>query len=392
ELLDCEIAQEIQEKLVIESERRRRQEENDEDIARILQEKEEKRRKKHPPGPPAQEEPYYPDSAGLRKARYKEYPSEYDRPHRHGSHDGQEKGRCGPKSERSTFYVDVRERGHSADARPFPKEEEDNRGIHRHEDHHNRPTAKQKERPQRPPPPRESRQKEISSERTNGGYSDEHLSGRGRSKSHDLTINDSTDRKHQDSSNARAHRRGKEEDYDRERRSRRTSSPCHERQPRDSGHRSKGTRDSPHKPTGGMRNVEVYDAKIARRLQEEELKANKVDLRAAQVAQDEEIARLLMEKEQKAYIKSKGREKIMSDKKRADEREPDTYAHVRPRSKEGHEQHRSRSDKPYRPLPPPPDEDFDGDYGRDCTSRNQHNSPRSNSKSESSPKGSYYRR
>ncbi|XP_075427160.1 coiled-coil domain-containing protein 50 isoform X2 [Ascaphus truei] len=221
ELLDCEIAQEIQEKLVIESERRRRQEENDEDIARILQEKEEKRRKKHPPGPPAQEEPYYPDSAG---------------------------------------------------------------------------------------------------------------------------------------------------------------------------HRSKGTRDSPHKPTGGMRNVEVYDAKIARRLQEEELKANKVDLRAAQVAQDEEIARLLMEKEQKAYIKSKGREKIMSDKKRADEREPDTYAHVRPRSKEGHEQHRSRSDKPYRPLPPSPDEDFDGDYGRDCTSRNQHNSPRSNSKSESSPKGSYYRR
>ncbi|XP_054061920.1 coiled-coil domain-containing protein 50 isoform X1 [Rissa tridactyla] len=47
---DCEIAQEIQVKLVFEAEQRRRQEEKDEDIARLLQQKElqeEKRRKKH---------------------------------------------------------------------------------------------------------------------------------------------------------------------------------------------------------------------------------------------------------------------------------------------------------------------------------------------------------
>ena len=37
---DCEIAQEIQEKLTIEAERRRIQEKKDEDIARLLQEKE----------------------------------------------------------------------------------------------------------------------------------------------------------------------------------------------------------------------------------------------------------------------------------------------------------------------------------------------------------------
>nr|XP_025034239.1 coiled-coil domain-containing protein 50 [Pelodiscus sinensis] len=67
---DCEIAQEIQVKLVIEAEQRRRQEEKDEDIARILQQKElqeEKKRKKHhpdPPGLPLQEDSYYAENGG----------------------------------------------------------------------------------------------------------------------------------------------------------------------------------------------------------------------------------------------------------------------------------------------------------------------------------------
>lgn len=51
------------------------------------------------------------------------------------------------------------------------------------------------------------------------------------------------------------------------------------------------------------RNQEWYDAEIARKLQEEELLATQVDMRAAQVAQDEEIARLLMAEEKKAYKK-----------------------------------------------------------------------------------------
>ncbi|KAK9401551.1 coiled-coil domain-containing protein 50 [Crotalus adamanteus] len=65
---DCEIAQEIQVKLVIEAEQQRRQEEGDEDIARILQQKElqeEKRRKKPPPDPlrlGASEEGYPPEN------------------------------------------------------------------------------------------------------------------------------------------------------------------------------------------------------------------------------------------------------------------------------------------------------------------------------------------
>ncbi|KAM4692903.1 coiled-coil domain-containing protein 50 isoform 2-T2 [Discoglossus pictus] len=210
ENLDCEIAQEIQDKLVIEAERRRRQEEKDEDIARLLQEKEQKRRKKYYPPPHSHEDPYYPD---------------------------------------------------------------------------------------------------------------------------------------------------------------------HE------GHRS---RDAHHtKLPAGTRNQEVYDAEIARRLQEEELQTNMVDFRAAQVAQDEEIARMLMEKE--VSRKHRGREKI-SDKKRHEELELNTHEHVRPKSREDREQLRSKNDKPYRPLPPPPDED-DHDY----TNQNQRSSPRTNSKSHSSHKGSYYR-
>ncbi|XP_053315023.1 coiled-coil domain-containing protein 50 isoform X2 [Spea bombifrons] len=145
------------------------------------------------------------------------------------------------------------------------------------------------------------------------------------------------------------------------------------------GCRPKGTRD-----THRTKSREEYDAEIARKLQERELKVNVEDVRAAQLAQDEEIARWLMEKEERAYKKSKSREK--TDKRRPEEWEQHAHEHVRPRSREGQEQHRSKSDKPYRPLPPAPDEDHE-----DYTNRSQHNSPRPNSKSQSSHKGSYYR-
>ncbi|NP_001091396.1 coiled-coil domain containing 50 L homeolog [Xenopus laevis] len=193
EVLDSEIAQEIQDRLVIEAKLRRQQEEKDEDIARLLQEKEERRRKKH--YPPTQEEPYYKDREGFRP---------------------------------------------------------------------------------------------------------------------------------------------------------------------------KGVQDAPiSKHTTGLRNQEEHDAHLARRLQEKEFRANVMDKRAAQMAQDEEIARYLMDKEEKAYKKSKGREK-MTDAKRLEELEaPD---HVRQRTREGQDHHhRSRSDKPYRPLPPPPDTADDDDYDDDYT-------------------------
>ncbi|XP_031757442.1 coiled-coil domain-containing protein 50 isoform X1 [Xenopus tropicalis] len=156
------------------------------------------------------------------------------------------------------------------------------------------------------------------------------------------------------------------------------------------GFRSKGARDAPvSKHTSGLRNQEEHDAHLARRLQEKEFRVNIKDKRAAQMAQDEEIARYLMDKEEKAYKKSKGREK-MTDGKRPEELEASD--HVRQRTREGHDHHhRSRSDKPYRPLPPPPDTAEDDDYDDDYTNINPHNSPKSSSKSQSSLKGSYYR-
>ncbi|XP_018097571.1 coiled-coil domain-containing protein 50 isoform X2 [Xenopus laevis] len=155
------------------------------------------------------------------------------------------------------------------------------------------------------------------------------------------------------------------------------------------GFRSKGARDAPiSKHMSGLRNQEEHDAHLARRLQEKELRVNIVDKRAAQMAQDEEIARYIMDKEEKAYKKSKGGGK-MSDAKRPEELEASD--HVRQRSREGHDHHhRSRSDKPYRPLHPPRDTAED-DYDDDYTNINQHNSPRSSSKSQSSLKGAYYR-
>ncbi|NXN38337.1 CCD50 protein, partial [Rhinoptilus africanus] len=69
---DCEIAQEIQVKLVFEAEQRRRQEEKDEDIARLLQQKElqeEKRRKKHyaeSQGHTVYEDSYYAENGGTK--------------------------------------------------------------------------------------------------------------------------------------------------------------------------------------------------------------------------------------------------------------------------------------------------------------------------------------
>ncbi|XP_056421402.1 coiled-coil domain-containing protein 50 isoform X3 [Hyla sarda] len=162
--------------------------------------------------------------------------------------------------------------------------------------------------------------------------------------------------------------------------------PCY---PDNEGHRSKGHRESPQAKVGpGVKNRDVRDADIARRLQEEEIRVHTEDYKAAQLAQDEELARWLMEKEQQSYKKSKAREREKtSDRKRPDDRELNSYDHGRPRSRE--EQHRSRSDKPYRPLPPAPDEDHSDDHGHDYINRNSQSSPRSGSKSQSSHKGSY---
>ncbi|NWQ86543.1 CCD50 protein, partial [Burhinus bistriatus] len=83
---DCEIAQEIQVKLVFEAEQRRRQEEKDEDIARLLQQRElqeEKKRKKHYPesqGHTVYEDSYYAENGGTKLRGAKQ--AMYDTPRR----------------------------------------------------------------------------------------------------------------------------------------------------------------------------------------------------------------------------------------------------------------------------------------------------------------------
>ncbi|XP_077146420.1 coiled-coil domain-containing protein 50 isoform X2 [Ranitomeya variabilis] len=387
ELLDGEIAHEIQEKLVIEAERKRLQEEKDEDIARILQEREEKRRKKHYP-PRSPEDPSYPDHEGHHRGRRKEYVSEYDSPQRHERSKRNLKERGAPKSERSSYYDDDdddRKRGRSAEPRSIPR---DNSDLQRHENHISKTPAK-KDRPGRPPPPRASKHKDFEYENAKEIDCFENLPRRVRSQSHDLSTKHSGIREHEDSSYSKAPKRGTGGDHENERHRQRTPSPQDERSYRESGHRSKEHRESPPtKPGSGVKNRDTRDAQIARRLQEEEIRVNTEDYKAAQLAQDEELARWLMEKEQQSYRKPKGREKV-SDRKRPDERELTSHEHGRPRSRD--DQHRSRSDKPYRPLPPAPDEDHSDDYGHDYTNHNPHNSPKSGSKSHSSHKGSYYR-
>ncbi|NXY67968.1 CCD50 protein, partial [Glareola pratincola] len=100
------------------------------------------------------------------------------------------------------------------------------------------------------------------------------------------------------------------------------------------------------------REQELSDAEIARKLQEEELLANEEDQKAAQVAQDEEIARLLMAEEKKAFKKGKEREKSSFERSRHDQdRKHDASESTRSRSREGPETQRHKGDRSSRSQP-----------------------------------------
>lgn len=124
-----------------------------------------------------------------------------------------------------------------------------------------------------------------------------------------------------------------------------------------------------------IHDLEHRDREVARRLQEEEIKATNVQTRAAQVAQDEEIARLLMEQEKKEYKKLREREKERQrEKEKEREREklalerlamerkwqeadyrPSSEEVVRPRTRDDYEYQRQKNhNKPARPPQPRP--------------------------------------
>uniref|UniRef100_V9KQL2 Coiled-coil domain-containing protein 50-like protein n=1 Tax=Callorhinchus milii TaxID=7868 RepID=V9KQL2_CALMI len=147
---------------------------------------------------------------------------------------------------------------------------------------------------------------------------------------------------------------------------------------------------------------EQRDAELARKLQEEEMlatqEAQKEAQKAAQMAQDEEIARLLMEKEKRAYRKHKGESGRAAEdegRKRSSERKPHEHDkkyeagdYTRPKMCDGPEAGLGKPERPVRPPGPKKDsDDFDLNY-----KSSPQRPPRPSSRStESSQKASYYR-
>ncbi|VFV18954.1 coiled-coil domain-containing [Lynx pardinus] len=86
---------------------------------------------------------------------------------------------------------------------------------------------------------------------------------------------------------------------------------------------------------------------------EEENLAIQVDMRAAQIAQDEEIARFLIAEERKDYRKAKEQDKSSLDKRKQDpDWKPKTTKLELSKSKESDDPHCSKNNKPVQPPPP----------------------------------------
>uniref|UniRef100_A0A3B3HEF5 Coiled-coil domain containing 50a n=1 Tax=Oryzias latipes TaxID=8090 RepID=A0A3B3HEF5_ORYLA len=149
-----------------------------------------------------------------------------------------------------------------------------------------------------------------------------------------------------------------------------------------------------------LRELELRDMEVAKKLQEEELKANSMHVRAAQVAQDEEIARILMEQEKKEYRKIREREKEKAQERERLERRrqegeyrPKSEDVVRPRTREEHDHQRQKShSKPTRP-PQPRINDYEnvgpGGYGY---SEHHPVNARPHTRPEAAYKGAYQKR
>ncbi|XP_069068875.1 coiled-coil domain-containing protein 50 isoform X1 [Pleurodeles waltl] len=472
---DCEIAQEIQEKLVIEADRRRRQEEKDEDIARLLQEKElkeEKKRKKPFLEPLAGDDGSFHLAPAHSRGRNEEHQSDIDRPRRTRSGEPPGRSRDDRKRSPAVSSGDVQEHGHVSDR--FRRHSDDpgerDGELHRAPDR----SSPRKPRPQRPPAPKTSRDAVMSHSPRELVCGDDQLSvGEKSTRSRELTnsavpnndeyydLKEGARRDHKRidhlEPNQKGHGRRSPSPYNgrdaardaghhrelgrpddsrcgRERCTRtqgrsperganyeefldlkvlnkkdhkrvnhlepkqtgdrrRSTSPYSDRNAnphKDAGMRSRGTRDAAYsKPRVEVQSLGLDDAVIARRLQEEELRVSLEDERAAQVAQDEEIARLFMEREKKAYRKQKSCEKPSQEKRPPDDWNLEVNEHGHSRSRDRQEHPRSRNDKPSRP--PPPAAEVISDLESSLSFEKQSSSTRPFSKSQTSPKGPSYR-
>ncbi|XP_029286080.1 coiled-coil domain-containing protein 50 isoform X3 [Cottoperca gobio] len=157
-----------------------------------------------------------------------------------------------------------------------------------------------------------------------------------------------------------------------------------------------------------IRDQELKDMEVARKMQEDEIKSSKMHVRAAQMAQDEEIARLMMEREKKEYRKNRDREnerdrekekeRLAQEKMAVERRRPEGDYRpsmeevVRPRTRDEHEHQRQRNqNKPARPPPQPRSHNYENvnsGYGY-----SDHPAPpRAPTNPEAAYKGAYYKR
>ncbi|KAM7132814.1 coiled-coil domain-containing protein 50 isoform 1-T1 [Molossus nigricans] len=395
---DCEIAQEIQEKLAIEAERRRIQEKKDEDIARLLQEKElqeEKKRKKHFPessGANAYGEGYYyEDGDQPRSRRARELGSGFSRS-------------CKLQSDEKTVKQRKEKPKHPWENLEEPEEHRlsekslscssgkvrDNPQIITEQRERK---CSGHERLRRPPLPKISGEVFLSTELGDWEANSSHRTRSWEKQSrHQDQLSPKSSQKAGLPSKESVHGREHGQGGHRERKHRPRTPPFSESEERlqlhDTGMKPRVMKEAVSTPSRVThRDQEWYDAEIARKLQEEEILATQVDMRAAQVAQDEEIARLLMAEEKKAYKKAKEREKSSLDKRKHDpDWKPKTSKSTHSKSKDSDEPHRSKSDRPARlPFRPPPPTMADAeDSGYTYSTRHF-------SKSESSHKGFHHK-
>ncbi|CAL9696153.1 unnamed protein product [Knipowitschia caucasica] len=149
---------------------------------------------------------------------------------------------------------------------------------------------------------------------------------------------------------------------------------------------------------------EQQDREVARQLQLKELHTNTMVSRAAQVAQDEEIARLLMEQEKKEFKRQREREKerqrekekerdrMAAERKRYEaEYRPNSEEVVRPRTRDEHEYQRQKNhNKPSRP-PQPRSHDY-ANSNPAYSYPDQPLPPRAPNRPEPTCRGAYYKR
>uniref|UniRef100_A0A3P8S6S9 Coiled-coil domain containing 50a n=1 Tax=Amphiprion percula TaxID=161767 RepID=A0A3P8S6S9_AMPPE len=154
-----------------------------------------------------------------------------------------------------------------------------------------------------------------------------------------------------------------------------------------------------------LREQELKDMEVARKMQEEEIKASKTHVRAAQVAQDEEIARLLMEQEKKEYKKNREREKekerererlamermAMERRRQEGDYRPNSEEVVRPRTRDEYEYQKQRNHQ--KPAKPPQPRAHDYENVSSAYGYSDHpGAPRAPTRPETACRGAYYKR